>query len=188
VGGLTWAGVAALLILAGLVYPLSATLARTNGLDNPQTLDGLAFARSSNPSEYEAIRWLNENVEGTPVILEAVGAPYSEGGRVSARTGLPTVLQWYMHEKGYRGSDKPLEGREGDVAQAYVTTSVDEARAILEKYAIEYVYVGRLEREQYGEAGLAKFGQFMKLAFENAEVTIYRMPETVALDSARVAN
>lgn len=189
VGGLTWAGVAALLILAGLVYPLTATLARTNGFDNPQTLDGLAFARSSDPSEYEAVRWLNENVEGAPVILEAVRSPYDEaGGNISVRTGLPTVLQWYLHEKGYRRSDKPMEGREADVAQAYTTTSVDEARAILDKYDIEYVYIGLLERQQYGEAGLAKFGQFMKLAFENDQVTIFRMPETVALGSAGVAN
>jgi YYY domain-containing protein len=189
VGGLTWAGVAALLILAGLVYPVTATLARTNGFDNPQTLDGLAFARRSDPSEYEAVRWLNQNVEGSPVILEAVRAPYDEaGGNISVRTGLPTVLQWYLHEKGYRGSDKPMEGREADVAQAYTTTSVDEARAILDKYDVEYVYVGPLERERYGEAGLAKFGQFMKLAFENDQVTIFRMPETVALGSAVAAN
>ena len=189
VGGLTWAGVAVLLILAGLVYPLIATLDRTNGFDNPQTLDGLASARRFNPSEYEAVRWLNENVQGSPVILEAVRSAYNEeGGNISVRTGLPTVLQWYIHEKGYRGSDKPLEGREADVTQAYTTTSVDEARAILEKYDIEYVYIGSLERQQYGEVGLAKFGQFMELAFENAEVTIYRMPQTVVLGSAGVAN
>ncbi len=187
-GGPTWAGVAVLLILAGLVYPLTATLARTDGFDRPQTLDGLAFARSSNPSEYEAIRWLNENVDGAPVILEAVGDAYSEAGRVSSRTGLPTVLGWYIHEKGYRGSDEPLQGRTEDVARAYTTTSVDEARAVLEKYDIEYVYVGPFERQQYGHTGLAKFGRFMELAFENAEVTIYRMPETVTLSGAGVAD
>ncbi len=188
VGGLTWAGVAALLIFGGLVYPLTATLARTNGFDNLQTLDGLAFLRSLDPSEYEAVRWLNENVEGSPVILEAVGTPYTEGGRVSVRTGLPTVLQWATYQLAYRGSTAPMEGRDADVTQAYTTTSVDEARAILEKYDVEYVYIGQLEREQYGEVGLAKFGQFMELAFENADVTIYRMPEMVVLGSTGVAN
>jgi YYY domain-containing protein len=189
VGGYTWAGVAVLLILAGLVYPLTATLARTNGFDNPQTLDGLAFARNSSPAEYEAVRWLNENVAGEPVILEAVGDAYTDGGRISSRTGLPTVLGWYIHEKGFRGgSDKLLQGRTEDVAQAYETTSVDDARAILQKYDIEYVYVGPFERQQYGETGLAKFGQFMELAFANSEVSIYRMPETVALGGAGLAN
>lgn len=187
--GLIWAGVAVLLILAGLVYPLTATLARTNGFDNPQTLDGLAFTRSFKPFEYEAVRWLNDNVEGAPVILEAVGNSYSEGGRISSQTGLPTVLGWAsVHEIAWRGSAKLLEGREADVAQAYTTTSVDETRAILEKYEIEYVYVGAFERQQYGEVELAKFEQFMELAFENDEVVIYRMPETEVLGSTVAAN
>ena len=188
VSGLIWAGVAVLLILAGLVYPLIGTLSRTNGFDNAQTLDGLAFTRSLNPSEYEAVRWLNQNVEGTPVILEAVGHPYSEGGRISSRTGLPTVLEWPSHEIAYRGSAEPLAGREADVRQVYETTSVDGVRAILEKYDVEYVYVGPLELQQYGKAGLAKFEQFMKVAFQNPEVTIYRMPETLDLVGTGVAD
>ena len=36
-------------------------------------------------------------------------------------------------------------------------------------------YVGRLERERYGERGLGKFRQFMIPVFENEGVTIYRM-------------
>jgi uncharacterized membrane protein len=41
---------------------------------------------------------------------------------------------------------------------------------------VEYIYVGRLEREQYGDGGFAKFREFMIPVFENEEVTIYRMP------------
>ena len=51
-----------------------------------------------------------------------------------------------------------------DVKQAYQTTSVDEARQILETYNVKYVYVGALERETYGEQGLAKFATFMNRA------------------------
>jgi len=177
-GGFAWFGVSIVLLLLGLVFPVVATFSRTNGFSNPQTLDGLAFARVFTPFDYEATEWLNDHVAGSPVILEAVGSPYSEGGRVSVRTGLPTVLQWPSHEIGFRGGPEPLAGREVDVARAYQTTSVEEARAVLEKYDVEYVYVGSLERQQYGEKGMAKFGEFMLPVFGNDGVTIYRMPRS----------
>jgi uncharacterized membrane protein len=137
----------------------------------------MAWLRQSNPNEYDAIRWLNENVSGRPVILEAVGDIYTSFGRISSATGLPTVLEWPRHEEQWRGSTEPFEGRWDDVEQAYNTTSVTEARTILDKYDVEYVYIGWLERETYDAAGLAKFGSFMEVAYQNEDVIMYRMPE-----------
>ena len=105
---LVWGTAAVALVLAGLVYPLAATFARTEGFTTAQTLDGLAFLRHFDRTEYEAIDWLTNNVEGAPVLLEAVGDPYSLGGRVSSHTGLPTVLEWPTHEHQWRGSTDPL--------------------------------------------------------------------------------
>jgi uncharacterized membrane protein len=47
----------------------------------------------------------------------------------------------------------------------------------MDKYRVEFVYAGRMERQQYGESGLAKFRQFMVPVFENESVTIYQIPE-----------
>ncbi len=55
------------------------------------------------------------------------------------------------------------------------------ARRLLDKYDVEYVYVGYLERNTYGEAGLAKFREFLTPVFENDGVTIYRLPEQAAV-------
>jgi len=52
---------------------------------------------------------------------------------------------------------------------------VETATSLLRKYEVEYVYVGWLERQKYGEEGLVKFGEFMVPVFENGGVTIYRM-------------
>ena len=42
---------------------------------------------------------LNENVQGTPVIVEAsIGAYRGNGSRISIATGLPTVLGWERHQ------------------------------------------------------------------------------------------
>ncbi|MEE8384350.1 MAG: DUF2298 domain-containing protein, partial [Dehalococcoidia bacterium] len=71
-----WMSVAAVLILAAAVFPVMATMARTDGFTLPRSLDALRFARNFNPQEDEAVRWLNNNVDGTPVILEAVGDPF----------------------------------------------------------------------------------------------------------------
>jgi len=190
-----WAALTILLIAAGLVYPLTATMNRTYGFAVTPHLDGLVAMRAANPDEYEAVRWLSDNVEGTPIILEAVGGDYTLYGRVSSRTGLPTVIGWQDHEYRWRGSWSYLGGelepadraaypncltaRCVDVARAYTSTSPREAKEILELYDVQYVYVGHLEREQYGEAGLAKFATFMELAYRNDTVTIYRMPREV---------
>ena len=162
-----------LLLVAGLIYPVMATMNRTNGLDNPTSLDGFAFLKSR-PGEYEAIQWLNDEVTGRPVIMEAIGDSFSEFGRVSAYTGLPTVLGWQGHEWQWRGSFDPQGTRFDDVEMAYSTTDVQAAQATLEKYDVEFVYVGPLERQKYEPAALGKFGQFMDLAFQSGEVTIYQ--------------
>jgi uncharacterized membrane protein len=163
---------------AGLVYPVIASMNRTNGFTTHRYLDGLAAMRAADPSEFEAVRWLEDNVEGTPTILEAIGGDYSAYGRVSSRTGLPTLLGWPDHEYRWRNSWAVQGTRKDDTQRIYQTTSAEEAKELLDKYDVKYVYVGSLEREAYGDVGLAKFGEFMEVAFQNSGVTIYRMPDT----------
>ena len=183
---LVWIGVTAVLLGAALVYPVTVTMERSGGFRNAQRMDGLAYQQRSDPQEAEAIRWLNENVAGTPVILEGVGGDFSDFGRVSGRTGLPTVIGWVGHELQWRGygavtgedgEATPLKEVQNDVATIYTTTDVERAMALMDRYAVEFVYAGRMEREQYGESGLAKFERFMVPVFENESVTIYQRPE-----------
>ena len=188
-------GVAAIVFGAALVYPVLVTFDRTGGFTNDQTMDGLDFLRRSDPLEHEAIEWLNDNVSGTPVILEAFGPDFSDSARVSSRTGLPTVIGWLNHERQWRGDPDPLDlsetpftSRPLEVARLYSTPVWDEAQFFIEKYDIEYVYVGRVERELYNLEGLLKFREFMDVVFDNGGVTIYRVRdsgEVVAADSSR---
>jgi len=106
-----------------------------------------------------------------------VGDDYqADQGRVSSRTGLPTILSWPGHEERWRGSKQLFEGRAEAVEKIYKTLDIDEAKAILDDYNVEYVYVGQFERDKYGTQGLSKFGQFMAVVFQNNSVTIYQMP------------
>jgi len=161
---------------AALVFPVTATFYISGDFQNGRELDGLAFERRANPDEYAATRWLQENVKGAPVVLEGVGGDYNPtAARVSTRTGLPTVLGWPTHEYLLQGTWEPLNERKKDVETAYNTTSLAEAKAILDKYNVQYVYVGDFERATYEEAGLAKFVGLGKIVFRQDKVTIYEV-------------
>ena len=88
-----------------------------------------------------AIRWLDETIEGQPVVLEANGDSYSDYERVSAMTGLPTVLGWYVHEWLWRGDPADLNVRAEDVKQMYTSTDTNEVLRLLEQYHVAYVII-----------------------------------------------
>jgi uncharacterized membrane protein len=171
----------ALPLLAGLVYPALAIPARAGEYDGlghmPRTLDGAAYLAQAYPDDYAAIAWLNQNVDGAPVILEAPGdrfQAYVYEGRVSAHTGLPTLLGWAGHEHQWRGSYDEQARREPDIETLYTSVDRDEVLTLLEEYGIQYVYVGPVERARYSPAGLAKFAKLLDVAYDTGAVTIYR--------------
>jgi YYY domain-containing protein len=167
--------VAGLLIAAGLIYPLLAIPARAGEYGGPATLDGAAHLAISHPDDYAAIEWLNANVTGTPVILETPGGGYEYQGRVSAHTGLPTLLGWSGHENQWRGNSREQDIRRPDIETLYNSTNAVEVFTLLDAYDITYVYVGPVEREpgRYSPAGLAKFNELMQVVYEQGDVTIY---------------
>ena len=162
-----------MLIAAGLIYPALAIPTRIGEYGGEATLDGMATMRRVIPDDYAAIRWLQENVDGAPVVLEAVGGQYSRGGRIAAHTGLPTVLGWAGHQYQWRGETPEPAQREVDVRTAYTSTSWEETQAILDQYRVKYVVVGSLERSTYGEAAVRKFERMLLPVFRADGVTIY---------------
>ncbi|MCP4361106.1 MAG: hypothetical protein GY796_24120 [Chloroflexi bacterium] len=145
----------------------------------PLTLNGLAQMQQFNPDEYAAILWLRDNVSGAPVIVESVGGQYSQYGRVSASTGLPTLLGWAGHEYQWRGSSTPEPGQREPLVQDIYTAPNWENSALpqrLDEYGVELIYVGRLENETYGVDGRVpdKFAERLEVAYQNGSVTIYR--------------
>jgi len=169
--------VAGLLVVGGLVYPVLAIPARAGEYGGPSTLDGTAYLVEAQPDDIAAIAWLNENVDGAPVLLEAPGDRYRAyvyEGRVSAQTGLPTLLGWAGHEHQWRGNyDEPAR-REPDIETLYTSVAPGEVLALMDRYDISYVYVGPLERARYPAAGLAKFAGLMDVVYDSGTVTIYR--------------
>ncbi|MCC6607635.1 MAG: hypothetical protein IT327_30795 [Anaerolineae bacterium] len=149
----------------------------------PATLNGLAQMAVFNPDDYDAIMWLRQNVDGTPTIVEAVGGQYSPQGhgRVSASTGLPTLLGWAGHEYQWRGYSTPEPAeRDPVVRDVYTVPGWDNGNIVdrLNAYGVAYIYVGNLERNTYGIdgrlTGQNKFSEALEVAYQNGSVTIYR--------------
>ncbi len=202
-----WQGATLVLLLGTLIYPILGTRVRVDDRfpgegNRPATgsLDGLEYmtvgrfefefpygSRTFNtiqlPYDYEAIRWLQQNVEGTPVIAEAKIGYYREGGmRVAAYTGLPSVLGG-LHQNEQRPGSQIAE-RDILVNEFWNTPDPNRAQQLIDQLNISYIYVGQLERITYGDQVGAKFEQlreqgFLDLVFENEETKIYKVSGTL---------
>jgi len=202
---LWWLGMV-LLILGGALFLPYGIRARAVDRMSPQTgltLDGMAFARTGTvvdgapgreggaaqeiplAGDYAAIRWMQDNVPGSPVILEGLGyREYLWANRVSIYTGLPAVVGWRWHQAQQRAAlpDSMVDWRRNDVDECYNTPDVARAWEILSRYGVRYVYVGAYERAYYDPAGLAKFEGLvargvLRVVYDVEGVRIYEVGE-----------
>ena len=163
------------------IYP-SFAIRSYYGLKNYQGLNGLAYLKNLYPDDYQAILWLRKNISGPPagevgqpVIAEAVGESYTDFARVSANTGLPTILGWRVHEWLWRGSFDEASQRTEEVKEIYETTDLTKTRELLSKYQVKYVFIGSLEKEAYPQLKEAKFAKIGEKVFELNQTTIYQL-------------
>jgi YYY domain-containing protein len=202
-----WQATAVVLIVGGLAFLIFGIRARVDdrfpGARPPfGTLDGMAYmsvGRYTWPGEgsiielwgdYQAIRWLLDSVEGSPVVAEAPAGSYNVTGRdvgydyyragglrVASLTGLPTFVGHHQYEQ--RPGDQ-VSTRTYRAQEFFRTTNLAVARALIRDLHIGYVYVGQLERVLFGPESLRKFDALVELgevtvAYRNPSVTIYRV-------------
>lgn len=178
-----WFTLLLVLVLAALVHPVASTTGWASGRyshveGGRLTLDGMAYLKDTNRGDYEAIQWLNSNVKGSQVILEAPGVAMQYSSQASSLTGLPTLLGWAGWEVMWRGSWDIVTERTWDIDAIYRAPAGVEAEALLRKYDIEYIYVGALEVERYGSESLLEFASHPErytLVYQNEEVAIYQV-------------
>jgi YYY domain-containing protein len=182
-----WVGLLVILIIAALIHPIATTVSMIGGRHATWwegeigTLDGFAFIESIDEGDYCAIQWLNDNIGGSPVILEMPGEQWSYSSRVSGYTGLPTVIGWQGNFEVVFGRDGGVVAtRAKDVDLIYNTSDNDEAIELLNKYDVEYIYMGTLEKNKYSSEGLQKFDTYTNsydLIYQNKGVAIYQLKE-----------
>ena len=139
--------------------------------DNYKGLDATAFMETENYADYEATNWLNENIEGTPVVLEANGDSYTFYERVSTITGLPTVLGWRTHEWLWQSDGSGefpaiASEREEAVRNIYTSQDINQVKELIEEYDVEYIYIGKCEYEKFPEMNVDLLKSLGEVAFE----------------------
>jgi YYY domain-containing protein len=182
-----------LLLVSAALYPILGSVAKIKdrmASEAPPSLDGMNYmtyatyndlnATFDLSQDFAAIRWMQENVQGSPVIVEANQVEYHWGTRYTVYTGLPGVVGWNWHQRQQR-TITPHEwvySRVEDVNTFYDTTDLDEALEFLEKYEVSYIILGQLERAKYLPEGIAKFeqgeGDLWQVVYSNQETTIYQ--------------
>ena len=153
-----------------MVYPILGTRDRNStkfdttglGLDGMAYMESVTYQNDGTPLtlkyDLEAIEWMQENVEGSPVIIEGLTDLYRWGNRVSIYTGLPAVIGWDWHQRQQRVKyASSVSERRDEIDRFYDTPLRSSALKTLNKYQVKYVYIGELERAKYGSAGIAKF-------------------------------
>lgn len=168
-----WLGGVGALVAAAIVYPIAGTYSREAGFRAVPTLNGLRWLAERAPGDVKAIQWLQSHVDGDPVILEAVGQEFDPLGhaRVSTFTGLPTVLGWAGHEIQW-GHDGGTRAQ--DIRTMYESSDTAQARYLLARYGVQYVFIGSLERADYPK-GLDKFAQLGTAVFSTEGTIVYRI-------------
>lgn len=157
------------------LYPYFAINSYYGNLQTYYGLNGISYLKNLYPEDYDAIMWINKNIKGQPVILESQGDSYSDHSRISANTGLPTILGWTVHEWLWRGSYDVPAPRIEEVRLIYESGDIEQTRSLLKKYNVEYVYLGNLEREKYKEIKEAKFKGLGNVIFETGNTKIYKL-------------
>jgi len=189
-----WQIVVSVLIFCAALFPLLATTDKINDRISPtapHSLDGAAYMKSAVYNDggvdinlnddYEAIQWMQQNVKGSPVIVEANTVEYRWGSRFTIYTGLPGVVGWNWHQRQQRSvvSSDVVTTRVEEIKQFYLTSDPDEARKFLQKYNVHYIVFGQLETLYYPGVGLDKFpalnGKLWSEVYHKGNTIIYQV-------------
>ncbi len=188
-----WAAGLALLVLGAATYPLTAIPARFADRwpeinHPPVTLNGMDYmlGESSNTGaghdpaagaiynddgkplhlgyDYDGIRWMQDNVTGTPVIVEGIRGEYRWTGRFSIYTGLPAVASWSWHVRQHNSlmDGAIVDRRIEDVKAFYDTPDQQAAMDFLHRYNVSYIILGDMEHAFYAPEGTDKFAALVE--------------------------
>ena len=137
------------------------------------TMDGNNFIKEQFPDDYAMINWFNQNVTGNKLIVEAVGDAYTYYSRISANTGLTTIIGWPTHEWQWRSNISEINTRKDDVYKLYTTTDNLTFAELFMKYKFNYVVVGGKERDMYDVINEEQIDQYCDQIFESGNSRIY---------------
>ncbi len=182
-----------LLLVGALLYTFTASMDKIRDRIAPNipfTFDSVTYMQYSTyfdqvqldlNRDYKAIRWMQDNVKGSPVIVEANTPEYRWGTRYTIYTGLPGVAGWSWHQRQQRAlfPGDWVTARIQEITDFYNTSDLQAAKNFLTKYSVKFIVVGQLEQTLYNKEGLAKFesanGRLWKVVYQDSGTFIYEV-------------
>jgi YYY domain-containing protein len=190
---LFWQTAMILLIAGAAMFTITGISGKIHDrwiVEAPHSLDSMNYMKYAQyddfgqrmdlSKDYRAIRWMQDNVKGSPVIVEANCVEYHWCTRFTIYTGLPGVVGWNWHQRQQRGLMSTwVEDRVAEIGNFYDTTNIDDTRAFLDKYNVSYIIVGPMEHAAYTPEGIAKFaqydGDFWDAVYRDGDTVIYKV-------------
>jgi uncharacterized membrane protein len=188
-----WQVAMTFLIAGAALFTITGTLGKIRDrwiVEAPRTLDSMTFMayadyddfgqRLDLSEDYRAIRWVQDHVKGSPVIVEANCVEYHWCTRFTVYTGLPGVVGWNWHQRQQRVFTSIwVEERVVEVGNFYNAADDASAEEFLQKYDVRYIVVGQLERAAYAPEGIAKFerlnGRTWQEVYRDGSTVIYEV-------------
>jgi len=188
-----WQVAMVFLIAGAALFTITGTTGKIRDrwiVEAPRVLDSMTFMKYAHyddfgqrldlSEDYRAIRWLQDNVQGSPVIVEANCSEYRWCTRMTIYTGLPGVVGWNWHQRQQRVFTSTwVEARVAEVGNFYNAVDEEVTGEFLEKYDVRYIIVGQLERAAYSPEGIAKFerlnGRYWQEVYHDGNTAIYEV-------------
>ncbi|HUG34123.1 MAG TPA: DUF2298 domain-containing protein, partial [Anaerolineales bacterium] len=190
---LLWQSAMILLVVGAAMFTITGTSGKIRDrwiIEAPRTLDSITFMEYAHyddfgqrldlSEDYRAIRWMQDTVQGSPVIVEANCVEYHWCTRFTVYTGLPGVVGWNWHQRQQRVFTSTwVEGRVASVGNFYNSVDPDYMQTFLKTHDVKYIIVGQLERAAYTPEGIAKFdqfeGEFWREIYRDGRTVIYEV-------------
>ena len=194
-----WQTATVLLIAGAALFTVSGIMGKVRDrwiVEAPRTLDSMTYMKYAHyddfatrmdlSEDYRAIRWMQDHVQGSPVIVEANCPEYRWCTRFTIYTGLPGVVGWNWHQRQQRAMmPNWVTDRVDAINTFYTTTDLDYALNFLKTYDVKYIVVGQLERAEYKRLdlpmpdGIAKFeqydGEYWNAVYHDGTTAIYEV-------------
>jgi uncharacterized membrane protein len=181
----------------GTLYPIAAIQQYYTPTSNTVfSLDSSLWMKQANTDDWKTVQFINQNIHERTIIAEAVLDSYTEGTRITSFSGMITPMGWPTHEWTWRFEGKeaeklitdenpnptnietgytPIAKVKEDIDILYNTNDPTQARQIIYKYGIQYIYVGELERNTYKDLDDKKFENFSVIIFKSNNSRLYKV-------------
>lgn len=168
IGKLVEGSIVAIILLL-LFLPAMVTISHAGAY--APTPDGLAWLTVSHPDDHAAVSWLREQ-KGNITLVEAEGGDFVYYSRISAFTGIPTLIGWPFHEMLWRNNNPPGWYAKRTTVVRTMYEDPSWCLKLMKMFGIDLLYVGPSERERYNVT-LPSTG--LDPVYVHGAVTIYKM-------------